>query len=229
MVILNSFTFVIKSQEIEKMDNDTVGVILVPDSVSWQEIMPPDSMFSLDSPFSSISPIFKPDPNKAVLFSAIFPGLGQIYNRKYWKLPIVYGGFMGFSYAIMWNNKNLQDYSDAYRDLTYDLIHSNIDEPDNWHQSWQDFISVGVAPSNRYNENFRQLLKRQRDFYRRNRDLSIILTVGFYLICIADSYVDAQLFDFDISQDLSLRIEPVLMPKTSYNPRLYGFNFNLKF
>ena len=231
MVILNSLTFVIQSQEIDTMDSDTARVFFVSDSVEWQDFMPHDSLlspFATDSPISPVSPVFKPDPTKAVIYSAIFPGLGQIYNRKYWKLPIVYGGFMGFTYAIMWNNKNLQDYGQAYKDLTYDLA-NHKDDSDNWHQSWQDFVSAGVNPETRYNENFRSQLKRGRDLYRRNRDLSIILTVGFYLICMVDAYVDAQLFDFDISSDLSLRIEPVVNPGTHYSARLYGLNCSIKF
>ena len=225
MVILNSLTFVTQSQEIDTMESDTVRMIFVSDSVEWQEIIPPDSLFLSVSPTPSV---FKPNPNKAVLYSAFFPGLGQIYNRKYWKLPIVYGGFMGFAYAIMWNNKNLQDYGEAYKDLTFDLT-NHKDDPDNWHQSWQDFVSAGYDPETRFNDNFRSQLKRGRDFYRRNRDLSIIMTVGFYLICMADAYVDAQLFDFDISPDLSLRIEPVVSPGMGNNARLYGLNCSIKF
>jgi hypothetical protein len=230
MVILNSFTFIIQSQEIDTMESDTVRTIAVPDSVMWPDSMLVDSLSSPISPTSPVSPIspipsFKPDPNKAVLYSAIFPGLGQIYNRKYWKLPIVYGGFMGFSYAIMWNNKNLQDYGEAYKDLTYDLANYQ-DEPEKWHQSWQNFVS---NPATSYNENFRSRLKRARESFRRNRDLSIILTVGFYLICMADAYVDAQLFDFDVSPDLSMRIEPVVNPGTGNSARLYGLNCSIKF
>ena len=228
IVILNSFTFDIQSQEIEAMESDSVNMMFTPDSFVWPEFMPTDSLSSPASSISSISPVFKPDPNKAVLYSAIFPGLGQIYNRKYWKLPLVYGGFMGFSYAVMWNSKNLQDYGEAYRDLTYDLANYQ-DDPDSWHQSWKNFVAAGADPAIRFNDNFRSQLKRGRDYFRRNRDLSIILTVGFYLICMADAYVDAQLFDFDVSPDLSLRIEPVINPGTSYSARLYGLNCSFKF
>jgi hypothetical protein len=240
MVIVNSFTFVLQSQEIDTTKSDTVLMFFEPDSVEWQDFMPGDSLFlpfstdstftpiSTASPVSPISPIFKPNPTKSVILSAIIPGLGQIYNRKYWKLPLVYGGFMGFSYAIMWNNKNLQDYGDAYKDLTYDLI-NHRGEPEKWHQSWKDFVTSGADPETRYNENFRSQLKRGRDFYRRNRDLSIILTTAFYLICMADAYVDAQLFDFDISPDLSLRVEPVVNPETNHSARLYGLNCSIKF
>jgi hypothetical protein len=215
------------------MESDTVPLISVPDSVELYDFQQLDSLFSLDKGIypladSPIAHTFKPDPNKAVLYSAIFPGLGQIYNRKYWKLPIVYGGFMGFAYAINWNNKNLQDYGEAYKDLTYDLVHYK-DEPENWHQSWMNFVAAGAEPASRFTENFRTQLKRGRDAFRRNRDLSIILTVGFYLICMADAYVDAQLFDFDISPDLSMRIEPVVNPGTGNNARLYGLNCCIKF
>jgi len=243
--------FVIRSQEIDTIESDTVRMISVQDSIIWPEFLHNDSLFSLDfdneyldvndaffsdttfstiSPTSSISSVhsFKPNPNKAILYSAIFPGLGQIYNRKYWKLPIVYGGFMGFSYAIMWNSKNLQDYGTAYKDLTYDLV-NNHDDPDSWHQSWKNFVASGADPATRFNDNFKNQLKRGRDAFRRNRDLSIILTVGFYLICMADTYVDAQLFDFDVSPDLSLHIEPVVNPGTRNSARLYGLNCSIKF
>jgi len=225
MVILHCFPFVLKSQEIDTIAGDTIQPFFVPDSVLWIDFKKLDSLDFI-KPAETHS--FKPNPTKAVIYSAVLPGLGQIYNRKYWKVPIVYGGFMGFSYAVSWNNKNLQDCAEAYKDLTFDLKHYK-DEPENWHQSWQNFLAAGVDPSTRFNENFRTQLKRWRDLYRRNRDFSIILTVGFYLICMADAYVDAQLFDFDISPDLSLRIEPVFSPGTNFSPRLYGLNCSIKF
>ena len=225
MVIMNCCPFSAKSQEIDVAGSDTINLVSVIDSVMMNVFKPFDSI-SIEQPIMVQS--FKPNPTKSVLFSAIFPGLGQIYNRKYWKLPIVYGGFMGFVYAISWNNKNLQDCGDAYKDLTYDL-ENYAENQENWHQSWQNFVSAGVDPSARFNDSFRTQLKRWRDYYRRNRDLSIILTAGFYLICMADAYVDAQLFDFDISPDLSLHIEPAFSPQTRYSSRLYGFNCSIIF
>ena len=231
MVILNNLPFVAKSQEVNIATSDTIHLVTLPDSVEMYEFQPFDSLtfeqISVTTSFRALS--FKPDPTKAVIYSAIFPGLGQVYNRKYWKLPIVYGSFMGFAYAISWNNKNLQDCTDAYRDLTFDLANFGSDEPEHWHQSWQNFVSAGVDPSTRFNDNFRTQLRRWRDYYRRNRDLSIIMTVGFYLICMADAYVDAQLFDFDISPDLSLHIEPVFSPGTAFSPRVYGLTCSIKF
>lgn len=171
---------------------------------------------------------FKPDPKKAVLM-ALVPGLGQIYNRKFWKLPIVYGGLMGCMYAVTWNNRNYQDYSTAYKDIMMDA-----EEPsrpvEEFHTSWQDFLGIGYDPKEWVtNTNFQTQLKNRKDYYRRYRDLSIIITVGVYALSIIDAYVDAQLFDFDISPDLSMHWEPSVTPQTAYSSRSYGLNCSIKF
>ena len=171
---------------------------------------------------------FKPDPKKAVLM-ALVPGLGQIYNRKFWKLPIVYGGLMGCMYAVTWNNRNYQDYSAAYKDIMMDAEEPNrpVEE---FHTSWQDFLGVGYDPKEWVtNTNFQTQLKNRKDYYRRYRDLSIIITVGVYALSIIDAYVDAQLFDFDISPDLSMHWEPSVTPQTAYSSRSYGLNCSIKF
>ena len=171
---------------------------------------------------------FKPDPKKAVLM-ALVPGLGQIYNRKFWKLPIVYGGLMGCMSAVTWNNRNYQDYSTAYKDIMIDAEEPNrpVEE---FHTSWQDFLGIGYDPKEWVtNTNFQTQLKNRKDYYRRYRDLSIIITVGVYALSIIDAYVDAQLFDFDISPDLSMHWEPSVTPQTAYSSRSYGLNCSIKF
>lgn len=174
----------------------------------------------------NIKEAFKPNPTKAVLLGLV-PGLGQIYNRKYWKLPIVYGGFMGCIYAVTWNNRNYKDYSEAYKDIMNDAA-ANPNNPEAWSQTWQ--VLTSMDPSAAINDsNFKDRLKRQKDYYRRYRDLSIIITVGVYALTLVDAYVDAQLFDFDITPDLSMRVEPAVTPKTSITPRSYGLNCCLKF
>ena len=97
------------------IERDSVG-IAVPDSTTRAVLAAADSA---GVPDVKMELAFKPNPTRAVLY-ALVPGLGQIYNRKYWKLPIVYGGLMGCMYAITWNNKNYQDYSEAYRDIIFD-------------------------------------------------------------------------------------------------------------
>ena len=165
---------------------------------------------------------FSPSSSKAVMYSAIFPGLGQIYNRKYWKLPLVYGAFMGCAYAITWNSKNLEDYSTAYSDIKSDDPKTN--------NSWEDFIPANANPEDYIkDQSFQDQLKRNKDYFRRNRDLSIIITVGVYLLCMVDAYVDAELFDFDISPDLSMRVAPSVTEPTNHSSRTYGLNCSFKF
>lgn len=165
---------------------------------------------------------FKPSPKKAVIYSAIFPGLGQIYNRKYWKLPIVYGGFVGFSYAITWNNGHYQDYFWGHHDILDDDPTTN-----RWH---------ALVPY-QYRENpesidkqwFSGVLKDRKNYFRYYRDLSIILTVLWYGLGIVDAYVDAQLFEFDVSPDLSMRLEPVILKKSDMNYLANSNSYGLKF
>ncbi len=167
---------------------------------------------------------FKPDPNKAVLYSAIFPGLGQIYNKKYWKLPIIYGGFLGLTYAISWNGRMYSDYTAAYKAIMSD----NPASPTNiaiWGPLFNpntNQIDLSRIPS------YQNSIKRNRDAYRRYRDLSIIGAVALYGLCMIDAYVDAHLFDFDISPDLSLRVEPQ-MQTDHFSQKSFGVQCSFKF
>lgn len=144
---------------------------------------------------------FNPSPERAVWMSALFPGLGQIYNRRYWKLPIVVGGFMGLGYATNWNNGMLRDYSQAYRDLM---------DNDPSTKSYMDFFPPNTKEENLNKTWLTNVMKSRRDYYRRNRDLCIICCVGLYLLAMVDAYVDASLAHFDISPDLSLEWSPAI-------------------
>lgn len=163
-----------------------------------------DSVITATSSDALFAPayLFKPSPRKAVIYSAIFPGLGQIYNRKYWKLPILYGGFVGFTYAISWNNGYYRDYLGAYQDIMDDNPDTN---------RWHNMLPYGQDPGTTDIQWFTDVLQQRKDYYRYYRDLSIIGTVALYFVAIVDAYVDAQLFDFDISPDLSMRVEPAVL------------------
>ncbi|OAV71435.1 hypothetical protein Barb6_01425 [Bacteroidales bacterium Barb6] len=168
---------------------------------------------------------FKPMPSKAVLM-ALIPGAGQLYNRKYWKLPVVYGAFMGCAYAVSWNNRNYQDYLNAYKDVMSDDPVAN--------GSWKNLVPGNVSEEeiNSYptdNPNFTRNIQQRKDYFRRYRDLSIIISAGVYALSILDAYVDAQLFDFDISPDLSMHIEPAFVPKTACMPQMLGVNCRILF
>ena len=143
--------------------------------------------------------VFNPDPQRALWMSALCPGLGQIYNRRYWKLPIVVGSFVGLSYGAAWNNRMYKDYSKGYRDVM-------DDDPDT--RSYMDFFPPTVKESDLDLAWLQKTLKNKRDYYRRYREICVIAMVGVYLLNIVDAYVDASLAHFDISPDLTLDVSP---------------------
>lgn len=145
---------------------------------------------------------FNPDPTKAVWFAALFPGLGQVYNRRYWKLPIIVGGYLGLAYATNWNNSMLRDYTKAYADLL-------DNDPDT--KSYMDLFSPNVKEENLDKSWLRNVLRSRKNYFRRNRDLCIIAMVGVYLLAMVDAYVDASLSHFDITPDLTMDVVPALM------------------
>lgn len=141
---------------------------------------------------------WKPDPIRAMWLGMVFPGGGQIYNRKYWKLPIVYGGVIGCVYALSWNGQMLRDYAQAYQDIT---------DNDPTTVSYLEMLPMGYDITGR-EEHFKSVFRRKKNFYRRYRDLSIFFMAGVYVLSILDAYVDAELSTFDIGRDLSLSISP---------------------
>lgn len=165
---------------------------------------------------------FNPDPTRAVWLSALFPGLGQIYNRRYWKLPIVVAGFMGLAYGTSWNNGQLRDYTQAYRDLLDNDPASN---------SYMNFFPPTTNESDLDKTWLTSTMRSRRDYYRRNRDLCIICLVGLYLICMVDAYVDASLAHFDITPDLSMDVAPaVILPSPSEGRKVsLGLNWAINF
>ena len=144
---------------------------------------------------------------RAVWLGAVLPGAGQIYNRSYWKLPIVYGGFMGCIYAVTWTNNQYIGYKDAYRDIYYDIQNNAVsDSPD---KSYNAIIPEGYTIQSMGGAStYKNRLKEWQNTSLRNRDLSILVTIAVYALSLIDAYVDAQLFDFDISNDLSLNVSP---------------------
>ena len=126
---------------------------------------------------------WKPDPQRALWLALVIPGGGQIYNRKYWKLPIVYGGFLGCTYALTWNNMMLHDYQQAYLDIM---------DSDPSTQSYMKMLPIGYNMEGK-EERFKTIFKNKKNHFRRFRDLSIFAFAGVYLISVIDAYVDAEL------------------------------------
>lgn len=134
-------------------------------------------------------------PSRASIMSAILPGAGQAYNKKYWKIPVIYAGFAGLGYLVKTNNDEYKIFKEAYR-LRLDGDESTTDE----------FVSVYAD----------QDLVTLKNFYRRNRDLSIIGIGVLYILNIVDAAVDAHLFYFNVSDDLTMHIRP------DYNPLVFS-------
>ena len=165
-----------------------------------------------------------PDPKRALWLALVIPGGGQIYNRKYWKLPIVYGGFLGCIYAMSWNNAMYKDYSQAYLDIM-------DNDPET--ASYNKFLHLGRQITSANEERYKDLFKKRKDKYRRWRDLSFFVMLGVYAFSVIDAYVDAELSQFDISKDLSLKVTPAVIGTGQSNNPLYanalGVNCSISF
>lgn len=167
----------------------------------------------------SLNKSFKPDPMRAVWMGAVIPGYGQILNRKYWKLPIVYGGFIGCSYAIGWNNTRYNAYKTAYKDI--------IDSDPNTN-SFIDILPRGYTMETYGGEEaYKGVLKGAMEQTRYNRDLSVIISIGYYLLTLVDAYVDAQLYDFDISPDLSMKFSPTILENSYGRKNTFGLQLSI--
>ena len=156
----------------------------------------------------SVDLIRKHSPTRATIYSAVLPGLGQAYNRNYWKIPIIYAGFGGIGYGFYFYQYRYNAFRTVYN--------ANRDNPPS---------GTLTVLGNEYTfENVRAA----RDFYRRYRDMCIIGASAWYLLNILEAYVYANLFDFDVSDDLSFRISPALMP-TAHARLSPGLNISFSF
>jgi len=205
-------------KQIQKVSQDTVRVDTIVAAVTPADSVVADTLKAIqaisDSLVQSHQPVKikykKSDPKRALWLALVLPGAGQIYNHKYWKLPIIYGGFLGCTYALLWNQQMYKDYSQAYLDI--------MDE-DPTTASYNNMLPYGYDITGR-EEQFKSVFKHKKDFYRKNRDLSIFAFFGVYIISVIDAYVDAQLATFDITPDLSMKVGPTVIEQKTYSKRL---------
>lgn len=157
--------------------------------------------------------IKKHSPRKATYLSLVFPGLGQAYNHRYWKMPIVYAGFGTMGYFFKTNHSEYIKFRNAYNFVT---------TPGN----------ENAPPVNDYVTRYKRdatLLQSGRDFYRRNLELTYIITGVWYVIVAIDAQVDAQFFNFDVSDDLSLNIKPFVQQQSIFTPGATGVTLCFSF
>jgi hypothetical protein len=162
-------------------------------------------------------------PHKATFYSAILPGLGQAYNKKYWKIPLLYAGIGALGYAIHFNSTNYTKYKNAYRDFI-------IRDPGN--KSYEKVIPVNLTiedvegPHAKW---FEQALENKRQYYKRYRDLCYIGMAAVYVLNLIDATVDAHFYNFDVSDDLSMKIRPVIMDQHPAYGNTLGLQLSLNF
>lgn len=158
-------------------------------------------------------------PHKATIYAMIAPGWGQLYNRQWWKLPILYGGVGATIYGLTWNNTYYKRYKTAYKDyyIYLEELAENPDLPYPADNSWDKLLAAGRTAedfSSTYQNWFRNQLNNRKTSYKRNRDLLYIVMAGIYVVQIIDACVFAHFFNFEINEDLTLD----LLPVPSYSP-----------
>lgn len=167
---------------------------------------------------------WKPNSQRALWLALVLPGAGQIYNRKYWKLPLIYGGFVGCAYAMSWNGQMYHDYAQAYMDIMDD---------DPTTQSYNQFLHLGAQITESNMDRYKEIFRKRKDRYRRWRDMSMFVMIGVYALSVIDAYVDASLSEFDVSDDLSLRVEPAVLnnqrDKNPFKSSALGLQCSLTF
>jgi hypothetical protein len=182
-------------------------LILVQLALFHQNIIAQDTSMVVQTPVKKLTR----DPLRATMLAVVFPGMGQVYNRKYWKIPVVYAGFGGLAYFIGSNSSNYRTYMKAYQDFSDDIPET---------RSYQELEGLkGVDPAT-YDKathlqtyiQYQEQMLRLIDYYKRYRDLSYIGLGAWYLISILDANVDASLFNYDVSDNLDLAVMPVQMP-----------------
>lgn len=176
-------------------------------------------------------------PHKATMYSVILPGLGQAYNKKYWKIPILYAGIGATIYAINWNTKNFKKYKSGYLDYSnyYDYkyqsedLETPIEEPTS--KSYESLYTDGYDfenSSSSFDTWFKTQLQNKKDSYKHDRDLSYIILAAVYVLNIVDAAIDAHFTNFNVNEDLSIRVEPAVS-YSAFSGNSLGFRCQITF
>ena len=174
-------------------------------------------------------------PHKATMYSVMFPGLGQAYNKKYWKIPILYAGIGATIYAINWNSKNYKKYKSGFRDFSqfYDYkyqdegLETPIVEPSS--KSYEDLIDRDFSDTDKSFDNwFQTQLQNKKDSFKHDRDLSYIILLGVYVLNIVDAAVDAHFTNFSVDDNLTINVQPAVS-YSAFTGNSVGFKCQITF
>jgi len=208
---------------IELLSDSIVEKVVFHGDTLTQEIISDDSSSDFVNQNIDLTAKYQHSPHKASIYAAVFPGAGQIYNKKYLKVPVLYAGIGGILYAIHFNSDYYNRYRSAYRDFL-------IRDPGNI--SYTEFIPPGLDIEDvhgQYEEWFERALQNKRRYYKRYRDLSYIGMAALYLASIIDATVDAHFYNFDVSDDLSMRVEPAAISPVSDQGSAFGLLMRFQF
>ncbi|PKQ65831.1 hypothetical protein BZG02_02170 [Labilibaculum filiforme] len=173
--------------------------------------------------------------HKATMYSVIFPGLGQAYNKKYWKIPILYAGIGATIYAINWNTKNYKKYKSGFQDFSeyYDWkyqdtdLETPIEEPSS--RSYNDLINYDIESMGQSQQSqFKTILQNKKDSFKHDRDLSYIILAGVYVLNIIDAAVDAHFTNYNVNDDLTIKVEPAIN-YSAFSGNSLGFRCQITF
>lgn len=196
-----------------------ISILFITTSLCFGQKIPNDTVIQPRDTFYMENQLMNPelnevqikeyDPRIAGLYSAVLPGLGQVYNRKYWKIPLIYGAFYGIYYMVdRYNN----DYQMHRKGLLYAVSNNSFaDATATYAVNGREFTEVNLR--NRVNK------------HRRERDYWIIIGSVFYLLNIVDAHIDAHLREFDVNEKLKLTVDPSL--SQSLNSMQAGFSITL--
>jgi len=167
-----------------------------------------------DSIFEKRKKINPLAPSKAAFYSAVLPGLGQIYNKRYWKVPIVIGIIGSGVYFYKYNDDLYDRFRTAFKSRKAGFLNDEFYDPNN------------ELPTPNYSI---EILEKKQEDFQNNRDLWLVVTIGMYALNIIDANVDAHLKQFNIDEDLSMDVQPYLNLDPITNNPNYGIAFTIKF
>lgn len=171
------------------------------------------------------------NPRKAMLFAAVFPGSGQAYNKKYWKIPLVYGGFIGLGYAVWWNQGRYQVYRTGLFALLNEPANPVVDPTTGLTQYGNKVVggkAVYPVPGTNGATMSLDVARTRTNKFRRDRDYAVIMCFLFYMMQMVDAHVDAHLKEFDLNPQLKVSIEPTVN-QNAFIGRSTGIGLTLKF
>ncbi|MFA8434527.1 MAG: DUF5683 domain-containing protein [Marinifilaceae bacterium] len=212
-------------------------ILLIPSNSAFSQIKREPKLSMENTTAIESVVITKPhSPHKATIYSALLPGLGQIYNKKYWKVPILYAGIGVTIYAINWNTKQYKKYLNGFGDFTEFLTWKNGQEdptnPTTPAPTADSYLKIldrnFIETDSRTDEWFQTTLRQRKDSYKKDRDLSYIILAGIYVLNIIDATVDAHFFDFNVNDNLSLKVEPAVN-YTADTGNTMGLKCSIKF